>query len=201
MLLRNWFDNLKVMRGLHSLPTLRRRSTPRRRNFTLYPQAAEVCEERRLLSAGALDPTFGSGGTATPNATVKGGATAIAVDSSSNSTTAGDTIVAGTVNLPNGTHEFGIVRYSPNGIPDSTFGGKNGGGEVIVAFGSSYGNDYAQDVAIQSNGKVVVAGWAGGITAKGSSEDFAVARLNGNGTLDTTFGAGGTVTTNFTGGT
>jgi uncharacterized delta-60 repeat protein len=47
-------------------------------------------------------------------------------------------------------------------------------------------------LAIQSDGKIVVAG--GGTTRKGFPE-VAVARFNTNGTLDSTFGSGGIVTT------
>jgi hypothetical protein len=83
MFLRNWLGNLKASCGLNSLPTARR-SILRSRIATLDFQAAEVMEICRLLSAGALDPAFGSGGTATPATTVKGGATAIAVDSGLN---------------------------------------------------------------------------------------------------------------------
>jgi uncharacterized delta-60 repeat protein len=200
MLLRNWFENLKPSGGLNSLK-VRRRSPLRKRAFSACFQAAEVMEERRLLSAGALDSTFGSGGVASPTPAIAGAAAAIAVYSNAQAATAGDVVVLANVNLNNGTHEFGTVRYTQNGILDTSFGGKKGAGEVVTSFGNSYGNDYAQAAAVQGDGKVVVAGFAGGITVKGSSDDFALARLNVNGSLDSTFGSNGTVTTNFSGGT
>ena len=53
------------------------------------------------------------------------------------------------------------------------------------------------DIALQPDGKIVVAGNAQG--ADGTVSEFAVARFNANGTLDGSFGAGGKVTTNFVG--
>ena len=51
-------------------------------------------------------------------------------------------------------------------------------------------------MALQPDGKVIVAGISfAGISAEGG--DFAVARYNTNGTLDTSFGVGGKVTTDF----
>ncbi len=59
----------------------------------------------------------------------------------------------------------------------------------------SRGDDSARGVAIQPDGKIVVAGtsWTGQV--RGS--DFAVVRYNTDGSLDTTFGTGGKVTTDF----
>ncbi len=54
------------------------------------------------------------------------------------------------------------------------------------------GNDVAQAVAIQSDGKIIVVGYADTTT---SSSDFALARLNTDGTLDPSFGSGGKVIT------
>ena len=71
---------------------------------------------------------------------------------------------------------------------DVSFGN---GGIVTTAFGS--GNDYGYDMALQSDGKIVVAGQA-------ADADFAVARYNPDGTLDTTFNGTGKVTTDFSGG-
>src|SRR5262249_34969029 len=64
-------------------------------------------------------------------------------------------------------------------------------GKVITDFG--WAGDVGSAIVILSNGKIVVAGGAG----ESSNFDFALARYNPDGTLDTTFGIGGTVTTNF----
>ena len=154
MLLRNWFENLKTNCGLNSLRTLRRRSPLRKRDFSPSFQAAEVFEERRMLSAGALDPTFGTGGTATPTTPIIGTAGAVAVYSNAQAATAGDVVAAGNVAITTSrtiNHNFAVVRYTSNGAPDSSFGS---GGEVTTDIGSL--DDYAESVAIQPDGKLVV---------------------------------------------
>lgn len=80
---------------------------------------------------------------------------------------------------------------SSGGTPDATFGT---GGIVTTDFSNSY--DYATSVAIQSDGKIVVAGESSGTT---TPITFALARYNPNGSLDTTFGTNGRVTTAFPG--
>jgi uncharacterized delta-60 repeat protein len=69
---------------------------------------------------------------------------------------------------------------------DPTFGS---GGKVVTSFPG--GLDIANDVAVQSDGKIILAGFSG--------SDFALARYHTNGTLDATFGAGGLVATDFPG--
>lgn len=66
-----------------------------------------------------------------------------------------------------------------------------GGGKVTTPIGS--GDDYGSAVAIQTDGKIVVAGYA----SNGTDHDFAVVRYNTDGSLDTTFGSDGKVTTDF----
>jgi uncharacterized delta-60 repeat protein len=89
-----------------------------------------------------------------------------------------------------GTAEFALARYNENGTPDSTF---TSDGRVVTDFG---GYDRAEAVAIQSDGKIVVAGWSDDLDGVVDS-DFAVARYNWNGTLDTTFSGDGKVITSF----
>ena len=138
-------------------------------------------------TAGALDSTFGSGGTVT---TFFGGdglngdeAHSVVVQ------TNGKLVVAGyTTNLDD-TTDFALARYNSNGPLDSTFGT---GGKVKTNFGDF---DYVGAMALQSDGKIVAAG----MTRVNFSPDFAVARYNSNGTLDTSFGIGGKVITDFGG--
>ena len=75
---------------------------------------------------------------------------------------------------------------------DPTFGK---GGIAGTDFGR---HDGANAAALQSDGKIVAAGWANN-TVGGESIDFAVARFNPNGTLDSSFGNGGKVLTDFFG--
>src|SRR5262249_43769685 len=88
--------------------------------------------------------------------------------------------------------DFALARYNSNGALDASFGT---GGRVTTDFASP--NDQAEAVAVQPDGRIVVAGPAGRFTNRGF--DFALARYNTNGTLDTSFGTSGKVTTDFAG--
>jgi uncharacterized delta-60 repeat protein len=83
---------------------------------------------------------------------------------------------------------FALARYNPNGSLDPTF---SGDGKQVTNLGDSNG---ATGVAIQSNGKIVVVGDAVGVGG-----DFALARYNPNGSLDTSFSGDGRQTTDFSG--
>src|SRR5258706_15348432 len=73
----------------------------------------------------------------------------------------------------NGSNDdFALARYNGDGSLDTTFGV---GGTLTTAFGA--GHDQAISLAIQSDGKLVVAG----DTFNGSNYDFAPARYNGGG--------------------
>ncbi len=131
-----------------------------------------------LNSAGAVDTSFGlgTGHSEGGNSELPRGATAVAVQPD------GKILVAG----PGGGN-FGVARVKTDGFYDSTFGpGANG--QVSVDFG---GTDVAYAIALQPDGKILVAGTDG--------DGFAVARLMPNGVLDPSFGTGGKTTVNFTG--
>ncbi len=81
---------------------------------------------------------------------------------------------------------FALVRYNLNGSLDESF---DDDGIVTTSIGS--GNAYAQSVAIQSDGKIVVTGW----NHNGSNTDFALVRYNTDGSLDASFDNDGIVTT------
>jgi uncharacterized delta-60 repeat protein len=95
----------------------------------------------------------------------------------------GKILVAGTSNS-----DFAVARYNIDGSLDATFGT---GGKVTTDFNSSY--DWANAIAIQPDGKIVVAGKSGG----GGEPDFALVRYNSDGSLDTSFGSNGKVTTDI----
>ncbi len=138
-------------------------------------------------AAGALDTTFGKGGKTetTFNLSVIPSDAILQAD--------GKTVVAtGFDNTRIATEAFGLVRYNKNGSLDQTFGTK---GSVFTSF-TNFINAPAA-LALQSDGKIVVAGNAS--SADGQTSEFAIARFNTNGTLDTSFGTGGKVTTNFVG--
>lgn len=133
---------------------------------------------------GSLDTSFGSGGRVTTDFIARSDVgLAIAVQPD------GKIVVAGGANLDTTQFDFALVRYNPNGSLDSTFGN---GGKVTTDFNG--GLDSAAAIALQGDGKIVAAGFA---TA--GDAHMALARYNSNGTLDTTFGAGGKVITNING--
>ncbi|MDB5387639.1 MAG: hypothetical protein JWM11_3285 [Planctomycetaceae bacterium] len=108
----------------------------------------------------------------------------------------GKEIVGGSALDPaTGNSDFAISRLNPDGTPDTTF---NGDGQVLVPFnllGAAGGEDAATCVSLQADGKIVVGGSAQ--ASLNGDYDFAVARINFDGTLDTSFGNGGKTTIGF----
>src|SRR5262249_6963302 len=100
---------------------------------------------------------------------------------------AGNIVVAGysTVNAT-GNNDFAVARYHSDLSLDTSF---DGDGMATVGFGGTADNAYA--LALQADGKIVLAGSS---NAGSTGNDFAAARFNSNGTLDTGFGTGGLVT-------
>lgn len=133
----------------------------------------------RYLATGALDPAFGTGGTVSG---VFGGtigvASSVAVDR------AGRLLLAGQAD-----NDTAVVRLTAAGTLDATFGT---GGKVKVPLSSNW--DAAEGLAVQADGKIVLAGWRMP-DAGGSATDFTVTRLQESGALDTGFGVGGTAVT------
>jgi uncharacterized delta-60 repeat protein len=133
---------------------------------------------------GDLDPTFGAGGKVTTDFGGNETAWGLALQPD------GKAVVAGTRFDPGPSDDFVLARYTASGALDSTF---DGDGKVTTDFGGR--SDGADDVAIQADGKIVAAG--SGFPAQVRPLDFALARYNRDGTLDTTFGDGGKVLTTF----
>ncbi len=128
---------------------------------------------------GSLDITFGGTGTVTTDVGTGydvGRAVTIQAD--------GKIVVAGTAH--NANDDFAVVRYNIDGTLDTTFGGT---GKVSTAIGPSH--DYGQSVTMQSNGKILVAGYS----YNGLNNDFALVRYNSDGSLDTSFSTDGKLTT------
>jgi uncharacterized delta-60 repeat protein len=155
----------------------------------------EALEDRCLLSAGAVDTAFGSGGVASTivgavvNGEYQASTDSVAVYSKADTTgNANKIVVGGDAAVSSTETDFALTRYNPNGTLDTTWGGT---GIVMTSFGA---NSYITGLAIQVDGKIVAAG----ITTVGTTEVFALARYNVDGSLDTTFGTNGEVTTPFT---
>lgn len=91
------------------------------------------------------------------------------------------------------TSDVQVARFSENGTADSTFTTTTFPFVAINSTNSLNVNvNIPSGVAFQSTGQVIVAGGLSG-TASGSVGMLAVARLNADGGLDTTFGTGGAV--------
>src|SRR5262245_58252437 len=145
----------------------------------------------RYNTDGTLDSTFGRGGkvrTDFPGLAAVPSAVVIQPD--------GKIVVAGgAFPLFTFAGNFEIVRYTPDGRLDRSFGN---GGIVTTVFEAG---SYAFALALQSDGKIVAAGtvFVDFNIGDQSDTDFALARYNSNGSLDTTFGNGGLVSTDFIG--
>ena len=148
----------------------------------------------RYNTNGSIDTSFGILGQVASVAAVS----AIAVQTQGGCVSTCKILVAGTGVVVSGSGSafgFGLVRYNSNGNIDTTFG-RNGG--VITSFAPAERNASAFAVVLQTNGDVVAAGSVGPPPgAPAQAADFALARYNGGGVLDTTFGSGGKVTTAF----
>ena len=132
--------------------------------------------------AGSLDTSFAGGIVDTPIGTGEDYAQAMAVQAD------GRIVVAGSTTTTQGT-DIALVRYQRDGAIDMSFGT---GGKVVTPVGS--GSDEAYAVALQADGKIVV---AGGSHQGASGIDFVLLRYNADGSLDAGFGTGGKVTTSF----
>ena len=134
----------------------------------------------RYTSDGTLDTTFSANGkvmTDFSNTNDVGNSIKLQTD--------GKILVAGS-----SSNNFALIRFNADGSFDTSF---DGDGKLTTDFG---GNENAMSVAVQSDGKILV---AGSCTLTGSYSDFAVARYNIDGTLDTTFSGDGKFTTDFGG--
>lgn len=135
---------------------------------------------------GDLDPTFDGDGKATTSlSSDTDWAYAVAIQGD------GKIIAAGIASYDSASDDpdFGLARYNRDGSLDLTF---DGDGTVRTNFGFGH-YDEAHAVAVQGDGKIVVAGSSAG--------DFALTRYDRDGSLDTTFDQDGRVTTPPTSGT
>ena len=136
----------------------------------------------RYDADGSLDVSFGDDGKVTTSIGTREDHThgmAIQPD--------GKIVVVGHTHSENDL-DFAVVRYDADGSLDTSFGD---GGMVTTSFGPGW--DYGQAVTVQPDGKIVVIGH----TYNDNEQDFAVARYNADGSLDTSFGDGGKATTSI----
>ncbi len=137
----------------------------------------------RYNTDGSLDSSFGTNGKVI---TDTGGdhdeASSIAIQENAKIVVAGGRMFAG-------AFDFVVVRYNTDGTPDSSFGTSG----IVTTNISGY--SAVKSVAIQSDGKIVVAG----IGESSSGYNFAIVRYNTDGTPDSSFGTAGIVTTDVNG--
>jgi uncharacterized delta-60 repeat protein len=127
-----------------------------------------------LAAPADLDPGFGSGGLvfqdfggieSVPDVVVRPD---------------GKILVAGSAGATLTTLDFAVARFNRDGSLDTSFSPDAPAGLATVDFGGSEG---ANGIALQRDGKIVVAGTSG----SSATADFSVARLTEGGALDTSF--------------
>lgn len=127
----------------------------------------------RLTPSGNLDPSFGTNGVLRSNLGDYAQARALTLTRDRGILVAGGT-------RQDGELDFLLLRYDGNGQLDTTFGDK---GVVRTDFG---GSDEAYAMALQADGKILVAGYS-----STTSTDFAIARYQDDGNLDMSFATSG----------
>jgi uncharacterized delta-60 repeat protein len=142
-------------------------------------------------AAGDLDSAFGTNGKVISDLFGQSEvANAVALQND------GKIVVAGYTSLPTAPQraDFALARYNSDGSMDVTFGNN---GKVVTDFDATH-RDQANALAIQSDGKIVAAGFTSFIGSNDNTDyALAMARYNADGTLDSSFGNAGKVVTNI----
>jgi uncharacterized delta-60 repeat protein len=133
-------------------------------------------------TAGSLDTSFGQGGYVTVALGSSVGAAAVAVQPDGRIVTAGEATV-------DGENVIVSTRMTPSGDLDPSYGV---GGITTVQINGGAGVDSGAGLALQPDGKIVIAG--GGHNGTYGPLSFAAVRLTTSGALDPSFGNGGITT-------
>jgi uncharacterized delta-60 repeat protein len=140
----------------------------------------------RYNSDGSLDQSFGTTGgkviTHFPGVFNTGSNATSAVLQSD-----GKLVVGGIYKNEGTPHQFALARYNSGGSLDTTFGSS---GKVMTTVGT--GDAFSFAIALQSSGRIVLAGYS-----YTQGHDFSLAGYNPDGSLDSTFGNGGFMATDF----
>ncbi|HEX9960277.1 MAG TPA: BACON domain-containing carbohydrate-binding protein, partial [Pyrinomonadaceae bacterium] len=145
-------------------------------------ESARTNDFIEILTSGDSEPTFGAGDNVTTSIGVSASeAFAVVLQPDGKFIAAGYSTNAA-------DRDFALVRYHSDLTPDVSFGA---GGKVTTDIGNDHNEILA--AALQTDGKIIAAGYS----SNGANDDFTLARYNPNGTLDSTFGTGGIVRTNF----
>ncbi len=157
--------------------------------ITILTLAAAVVSQAQT-TAGSLDSTFGTGGIVRTDFSGNvDQANAVAIQPNGQ-------IVAAGASFSNSktVEDFIVARYNADGSLDKRFA-KNG--KITTDFFRNV--DSINAIAIQPDGKIIVAGFAQLPGAGGNPRVFALARYRSDGNPDTSFGNGGSLTTSFGG--
>ena len=136
---------------------------------------------RRFDTNGGVDNTFNGTGVQFIDFGTNGYSSSMAVQSD-------DKIIVGGYTYNGTDGDFRVVRVNINGGLDNTFDV-----DAVQTIDFAGGNDLLTSISLQTDGKITVAGY----TSNGTNTDFALARLNTDGSLDNTFSADGKQTTDF----
>jgi uncharacterized delta-60 repeat protein len=139
----------------------------------------------RLNADGSVDNSFDLDGKVTTDLSLNDLANALILQPDAR------IVLAGSVLDSQFTKDFALVRYNSDGSLDSGFGS---GGKVVTDF--FHNSDEVSSAILCPDGSLLAVGFAGGATTQ---RDFAIARYNTDGSLDTTFGIGGKATIDFFG--
>ncbi len=104
----------------------------------------------------------------------------------------GKIVVAGCATIQ-GNYDLGIARFNTDGSLDNSF---DGDGVRTIHFGITGGHNEVFDAKIDGNGKITMAGYT---QTASSGKNFALFRLNSDGSTDSSFGNAGLVNTDFSG--
>lgn len=149
-----------------------------RRLLTALVASIFLVSHSAQAAPGDLDLTFGGTGTVTTETAASAEALSVAIQ-------ADGKIVAVGNSSDGGGPAFAVARYDSFGALDPSFGGTGWITTQVSPAGQS-----ADSVAIQADGKILVAG-----SAVGTDYDFAIVRYDADGALDASFGGTGIVTT------
>ena len=139
------------------------------------------CTVARYNTDGSLDATFGSAGIVKTTPGSFSHVAAVMVQQN------GKILVVGSAGITRAV--FALARYNRNGTLDSSFGSR---GIVKGGFGPKSSAE-PMAAARQPDGRIVAVGWY----FRYPRWEFAVARFRANGSLDSSFGVGGRITTSF----
>jgi len=144
----------------------------------------------RFNSDGSLDSSFGAAGSVSETFSRRSFLRKIAVQPD------GKIVAIGGITLSDRDRDYVVMRFNENGTLDTSF---SSDGKITFNIGSAGFNDgHARHIALQPDGKIVIGGNAMGVNAQSFlQQTMGVARLNANGTLDTSFSGDGVVASNF----